>query len=551
MEAGGEAGHERRLADMALSAMSLEQQIGQIFGVGFSGASAPPELIDLIQREHVGSVILFSRNIRSREQTAALTQQLQAAARDAGHPAPLLVMTDQENGLVRRLGPDSPTFPGNMALGAIAGGQAEQLTYEIARATAHQLRDCGITVNLAPVMDVSNNPANPVIGTRSFGEAPERVAQLGAAAVRGYQDGGVLATLKHFPGHGDTTVDSHLALPVLAADMRRLDGLELVPFLAGIQAGAAAVMIAHVAVPALTEGQPLPATIAPRLVRGVLRERLGFDGLIVSDCLEMRAITDGVGTARAGVLAMQAGVDLLLISHRRDRQRAALEAVRAAVAAGELGASRIREAASRVLRAKQRLLALPTPSALTPEALAARQQLGDRAYALATTLIRDDTRQLPLYLAPSDALFVIDCLGTATEAADSKYPTGWMADAVKQRHMRVHHLVLSADAGGEQIVEIARAVSAAAHIILVTRNLHLATGYVQLARRALATVGRPVIGLAVGNPYDAAALPEVGTYLATYEYSPPALRAAVEVLFGATQAVGRLPVTLDAPANYR
>ena len=215
----------------------------------------------MIERHRVGGVILFSRNLRDAAQTRALTTALQACAHAAGHPAPLLIATDQENGLVRRLGREATVLPGNMALGAT--GDARR-AYEVARATGRELRALGINMNLAPVADVNNNPRNPVIGVRAFGDDPARVAEMVAAATRGYAEARVVATLKHFPGHGDTQVDLHLTLATVPFDLARLEAVELSPFVAGIAAGAPCVMTAHLALPALTGYATLPATLPPR-----------------------------------------------------------------------------------------------------------------------------------------------------------------------------------------------------------------------------------------------------------------------------------------------
>ncbi|HEV2579545.1 MAG TPA: glycoside hydrolase family 3 N-terminal domain-containing protein, partial [Ktedonobacteraceae bacterium] len=198
--------------------MTLEEQIGQTLMVGFQGTTSPPHIVELIERFHVGNIILFSHNIRDAAQVLQLTQQLQAIAREAGHRFPLLIAIDQENGIVQRLGEAATIFPGNMALGAIG---SEEMAFEVARATGEELRALGINMNLAPVVDVSNNPANPVIGVRSFGEDAQLVARLGSAMTRGYHAAGVMACLKHFPGHGDTSTDSHLALPTILHSLER------------------------------------------------------------------------------------------------------------------------------------------------------------------------------------------------------------------------------------------------------------------------------------------------------------------------------------------
>src|ERR1700730_4997818 len=227
--------------------MTLEERIGQTLMVGFPGTMASREVIELIQLYHVGNIILFSRNVHDVKQVRSLTQRLQQVAREAGHAYPLLIAIDQENGIVQRLGEVATLFPGNMALGAIG---SERIASEVALATGRELKALGINMNLAPVVDVNNNVANPVIGVRSFGEDAHLVARLGSAMVKGYHDAGVIACLKHFPGHGDTAVDSHLALPTIPHTLERLDAIELVPFRSGIEAGAESVMIAHISLPA-------------------------------------------------------------------------------------------------------------------------------------------------------------------------------------------------------------------------------------------------------------------------------------------------------------
>src|SRR6266851_737914 len=329
--------------------MTLEEQIGQLLMVGFWGSTPSQEIIDLIQRYHVGNILLFSRNVHDTRQVLELTQSLQSIAKEAGQRYPLLIAIDQENGIVQRLGEAATIFPGNMALGAIG---SEEIAYEVAQATGRELKALGINMNLAPVVDVNNNPANPVIGVRSFGEDPQQVARLGAAMVKGYRAAGVLSCLKHVPGHGDTEVDSHLALPTIPYALERLEALELVPFRSGIEAGAESVMIAHVSFPALTRQDMLPATLSSSIVQGLLRERLGFDGLILSDCLEMKAISETFGTERATVMALQAGIDLVLVSHHYTQQRESIEALLAAVLAGELSSQAVQQAAERVLKLK-------------------------------------------------------------------------------------------------------------------------------------------------------------------------------------------------------
>ena len=517
--------------DELTAGMTLDEQIGQLFVVGFPDHTPSGELLDLIKRERVGGIILFSRNIRDQAQMATLTHILQSAARAAGQPAPLFVMIDQENGLVRRLGPDSTPFPGAMALGAIEDvGEGERIVEEVARATARELQAHGVNMNLAPVMDVNYAPENPVIGVRSFGANPELVGRLGVATMRGLQGAGVIATLKHFPGHGDTTVDSHLALPVVTAPPERLEALELAPFRQGIAAGAECVMTAHVAFPALTGDATIPATLAPEALTDLLRERLGFTGVIMSDCLEMDAIAGTIGVEEGAVQTLRAGADLVLISHMLERQRAAIAAVRAAVANGALSAEQIRLAAERILRLKRRFLTWSdTPAApLDTDILRAHQELSAHAYLRAVNAIRDTDTLLPLRLRPDQELLILDCPPrTITAAVDIPYRSSWLVEAARRYHEQVHGLTLAPDTLDDTL-QAARA----ADIILLSGVDAFRDAESVEALRQVARIGRPVIGLALGLPYDAASLPEIGAYLATYDYSQPAVTAAARVLFG-------------------
>lgn len=239
-------------------------------------------------------------------------------------------------------------MPGGMAIAA--AGSVED-AYQAALISGRELSAMGINLNYAPVLDVNNNARNPVIGVRSFGESPEKVADYGAATIRGFQDAGVAATAKHFPGHGDTDVDSHLDLPTVRHDRARMDSVELVPFRRAIAEGVDAMMSAHIYFPAL-EQEKLPVTLSKAVLTGLLREELGFGGIIMTDCMEMNAIAEHYGTVEASVLAIEAGADIVLISHRADRQLAASEAILHAVAEGRISETRIDDSVRRLLALK-------------------------------------------------------------------------------------------------------------------------------------------------------------------------------------------------------
>jgi beta-N-acetylhexosaminidase len=307
--------------------------------IGFDGHALPAESIALL-RGGVRSVIHFTRNYAGAEQMSRLNAEIRAAA-----GGPVLVTVDQEGGRVQRFrGEAFPDMPSGRDLG-MAGPEAARAAGET---VARKLRAVGFTMNLAPVLDVDTNPANPVIGARAFSSDPARVAACAVAYAAGLRDGGIHACGKHFPGHGDTSVDSHLDLPRLPHAMERLEAVELVPFRSAIHAGIEAIMTSHVLFEALDPG--VPATLSRTVITGLLRERLGFDGLVITDDFEMQAIADRFEMGEAAVQAIEAGCDLILACHRIDRQRRIIEAIAQAITSGRIPESQIRKSQKRFQR---------------------------------------------------------------------------------------------------------------------------------------------------------------------------------------------------------
>jgi beta-N-acetylhexosaminidase len=327
------------------------RRIGQRFMVGFDGHTASADVKHLIRDLGVGHVILFARNVAEPEQVAELVRELQSVARDARHDLPLLVAVDQEGGRVARLREPWTLWPPQRAIGR-AG--SEELARRMGEALAFELSACGIRCDFAPVVDVDSNPKNPIIGDRSFGEDPDLVGRLGAALIRGLQDGGVAACAKHFPGHGDTDVDSHLALPVVEHSRSRLEDVELRPFRMAIEAGVATIMTAHVVVRELDPD--VPATLSPHVIDALLRRQMGYDGVIVSDDLEMKAVAAHWTPADAAVRAMQAGCDILPVCAKPDAQVEAIEGVVRAVEAETIRWTDLDDADRRVRDLKRRFL---------------------------------------------------------------------------------------------------------------------------------------------------------------------------------------------------
>ena len=343
--------------------MTAALPLEALFCVGFDG-NAVPDHVRSGLAAGLGGVILFRRNVECPEQLCALTGALHAAS-----ARPLLVGVDQEGGRVLRLPPPFLPAPPAAALGAT---DDPSLTQRLACAVGRELRAAGITWNLAPVLDVQTNPANTVIGDRAYGSDPERVTRHGLAAIRGFTEAGILATAKHFPGHGDTAADSHATLPESQQSAARWRAVEFVPFRRAIQVDVPLVLVAHLLSPSLDP--ELPTSLSRRTISGILREELGFTGVVVSDDLEMAAIAARMDVGEAAVCFLEAGGDLVLICHEAARQQVAIAAVRAAVRSGRLPEARVAESIARIGRCAARLSG---PLGPDPEML--RGAIGDRS----------------------------------------------------------------------------------------------------------------------------------------------------------------------------
>ena len=328
--------------------MTIRDTVGQLLMVGFQGTELSRTFLDWLQEYRPGGVILFSRNLVDPEQVARLTNALQAHAPDS----PLLIAIDEEGGCVSRLPQGFTTFP---AASRIAECRSPDVAYEVAEVTAQELRAVGINMNLAPVLDVNSNPANPIIGDRAYGTQPERVCTYGMAVMQGLEDNGIIPCGKHFPGHGDTMTDSHHVLPVVEADRTRLDNIELEPFRQAIRRGLPALMTAHVRYPALDA--EAPATLSRPILTDLLRNELGFQGVTLTDDMEMRAILDHQPIGKASVRALQAGADMIVICHQQERQREAVTAIEQALEQGELSWERLTASVVRIRALKKKRLA--------------------------------------------------------------------------------------------------------------------------------------------------------------------------------------------------
>ena len=510
---------EEAALDRLVAAMSLEEQVGQVLMAALPGTELDPDTAAMLRDCHIGNVLLLPQNIDTPEQTRALTGAVEALCGRPGLPA--LIAADQEGGRVQRLKPPATSFPSAMAVGA-AGDPEWARRWGLA--TGRELRAVGINTAFAPVLDVNADPRNPVIGTRSYGELADVVARFGLAAIAGLREGGVVAVGKHFPGHGDTHVDSHYALPTIAHGLNRLREVELPPFRAAIEAGVPGIMSSHIVFPALEPGG-LPATLSRSVLTGLLREELGFGGVIVSDALNMRAVADGWGVPGAAVRFLAAGGDL--IEALRD-DRSVYAALLAAVGDGTIPRAQLTASVRRIARLK-RWVADQGPG--DPAMLGAPEH---RAWAAAiaraaVTLLRDRAALLPM--RPDTRLVVLDCYFRWTFGEAMTLPeTSALADALRPHFPRTRAVVVDGRGPEPAAVEGARVAVEGADVVIVGTR-----GAARFPKQAafvetVAGWGVPTIAVALMEPYDAAAYPSVPTVLATYGADPAMLDALGERL---------------------
>ena len=536
--------------DSTLASLPLRERIGQMVNVwvlgDYSSEQDPTyqQVLGWVEQDHVGGMTM---SVGSPIEVAVKVNALQAKAR-----VPLLVASDLEPGLGRLeggvfipsmlYGGSATVFPTAMAVGAT---DDDSLAYRAAYVIGREARAVGIQVVFGPVADVNNNPANPVINTRSFGESPAAVARLTSAWVRGIQDGGAMATAKHFPGHGDTDTDSHLALPVVKSDRARLDSVELVPFRAAIGAGVSAFMTAHIALPAV-EGDNVPATLAPRVVTGLLRDTLHFHGLTYTDALTMEAVGEGYTVERSAVLAVQAGADVLV---KPSDVKRAIDAVENAVTTGTITAARIDSSARRMLVAKARVgldrqrfvdLGALRREVGSPEHWA----LADTIAAHAITLLRDSASLVPVAGTAKRVAVV-------TYAPETELRAGRAFAAAVREQVRDARIVRISPRSDRPALDSLAASLAGSDAILVTTHVRTIEGAGRFAVApavaqwldSLATRER-VIVVANGNPYVIRQFPHVGSYLVTYGVGDALERAAARATLGLAPITAHAPISL-------
>jgi beta-N-acetylhexosaminidase len=541
--------------DNLIASMSTQEKVGQLFMVSFYGDEAADtdaapvrknrsrhgvdNAADLVARYHVGGVIYFgwAGNLVSTKQVARLSNGIQDAAAATTHGIPLLISTDQEGGAVARLAPPAPRFPGNMALGA---SRRTDLARAAANAMGEELRAVGINEDLAPVADVNVNPANPVIGLRSFGSDPTLVADMTAAQVRGYElDAGIAATAKHFPGHGDTNIDSHSGLPIINHSLAKWYELDAPPFEAAISAGVDVIMSAHISVPAL-DPTGRPATLSPHILTDLLRGELGFDGVVMTDSLGMGALRKTYTDARVPVLAILAGADILL---NPPKLPVAFNAVVDSVQSGEISVARLNASVRRILELKQSLglfdsSRVGVKAAARVVGSAAHLALERDVARASVTLVANDGGALPLHPAAGESALLVGPAGP---------PLDVLAAALGKRGLATEKRVTGAHPTDSAIV--GAAVRAASHdyVIALTQNADTNLKQRDLVD-ALAGTGTPLVTASVGRPYEIAYY-ESDAHFCLYSASNASIRALAAALVGELNPAARLPVAIPTAAD--
>ena len=547
-----------------LRQMTLREKVGQlfvveVFGQGATTVSAamaarnqalygvdtPAQVID---KYRPGGVIYFDArrgpdNVQNPRQIATLSNGLQTAAARQRHRIPLLISTDQEGGaVVFRLTAPATAMPGNMALGA---GRSTADAHRSAEVIGTELAAVGINQDYAPVADVNVNPANPVIGVRSAGADPQLVSDMVSAQVDGYHDGSVAAVAKHFPGHGDTAVDSHFGLPEVTHTRAQLEAIDLPPFRAAIARGVDTIMTAHVVLRSV-DPSGAPATMSRPILTGLLRSELGYDGLVVTDALDMGGATGTYPPDVAPVEAFKAGADQLVLAPQMD---VAYAAVLDAVRTGEISRRRLDESVYRILRLKMarglfhhRYVDVERAAAVVgaPEHRRDEQAITDHT----TTLVKNDAGVLPLAAQPRNVL--VTGWGVTT--------TSNLGAAIGRRGQTVTVLETGTTPAPATIDQAVARAGANDVVVVSTMNaasVDASTGQPtasaaaqQALVRALLATGKPVVVAGMRNPYDISYLTEAPTYLATYGYTAASLESLTRVLFGEIGPVGRLPVTI-------
>jgi len=529
-----------------MAGMTMDEKIGQMICPALSAVftNVESETFQEIQRNivefHVGGYHAFAGEPAA---LALLLNRMQELAR-----VPLMITGDLEGGpgLVYA---GATRLPRAMALGATGN---EELAHQAGKITAVEGRALGIAIDFYPVVDVNNNPANPIINIRSFGEDPALVSRMAAAYIRGVQENGEIATAKHFPGHGDTSTDSHLGMPVMDFSRERLNQIELPPFQTSIAAGVGAIMVGHIGLPQLETETGIPATLSRTMVTGVLRSDLHFGGMVFTDAMDMQGVAAHFTPEQAAVRAVKAGIDVILLPVSVERT---FNGLKRAVASGNISSARIDESVQRILEAKARL-GLNTKRTIDVSELdsilgsAEHKRSAQTMIEQAITLVRDEKSAVPLKLGDNQRVLIVTIMDSASGWRD-----GTPGQAFRQEFVKKHRNTISVQVDertSRDALEILKKLADACDVVVANSFIRIAAykGSVALNEgqldllEYLAKLPKPAVFSVFGSPYLLHFVPDLPSYLLTYEYYPEAERAAARAMLGIIPVGGKLPVSL-------
>lgn len=507
-------------------------EMGQHMVTGFPGTSMTQDFIDAVKRAKIGNVILFSHNIETLAQVNKLCKEIdKLITTETGHHP--FITIDQEGGMVSRLPESAPVLPGQMALSAIDDDNAiEYCTYQ----NGLLLKKIGCNFNLAPSVDVNENQKNPVIGVRSFGEGAEAVAHNGSKAIKGYIKSGILSCAKHFPGHGDTNIDSHLSLPLIDKSFSEMQN-QLLPFKRAIESGVPAVMSSHILFPQL-EKEKVPCTMSRTLLTGLLREKLGFKGLVLTDCMEMKAIATYFGTTQGAIKALKAGADLIFISHHADLAEQTIYEMCKMKEEGFFDEKELTASIERIYEHKRSFKAIDIVSDWSEFDLL-KKTFDELAQKSSVTIKEGRPKSLDKLTFIAPRAFITSNISDQLDRNDF---ASWMNKEFRGSEKKI----CTADPKEEEIKAIVDSISLDRTVVFGSYNAHLQTGQLEIIR-ALYEKGIPIHLFILRNPYEATKeiIDMVESCTLTFEYSERMFERCRDLLKGSVVSTGKLPIRLE------
>jgi len=515
-----------------LTNMSLEEKVGQLFLVAVNGPGVSEKYKQHFLKHKLGNFICFAYDLKDYAFIRNLTDELQAITKEScGIPA--FISVDQEGGMVTRVFSGATHFSSNMA---VTASQMNSSVETMGHMVGKELRALGLNLNHAPSLDVNNNAENPIIGIRSYSDDPNVVARMGVDYIKGLQKGGVMANAKHFPGHGDTSMDSHHELPTIPHGLDRLNELELIPFKEAIKNGVDSIMTAHIIFKLIDP--KYPATLSEKIITGFLREELGFEGIVVSDCMTMNAIKEGYTTAQGCVIALNAGIDLLCLNATEELQTECYNKVLNAVKSGELPLAKVDKAVARILKHKEKYnLTTPAPAPL--EIYPEHEKLADEISKKAITLVYDNKNLLPIKDKKIMAISPMPVRTAITDDADSSLQS-FAKQASTEFNCPFKETGINPDT--EEIQEILEAAKDFNIILLASYHALTNPGQTSLFN-ALKSADKQVILVTLHLPYDMLKMPNADASVAAYEYTGRAVKNALYALAGKQAFLGKMPVS--------